>query len=196
MCSSLYMPNEKLISLYHKLEVSRLKSVKTVDTVSLDQFISTNNIGSVDFIKIDIQGAELDVFTGGRNTLRDVVGIVTEVEFITLYLGQPLFGDVCAFLTGQGFMFHKFLGLSGRALKPIVMQQNPGFACQHMWSDAVFIKNITKLDELSSEMLLKMSILNFMYGSPDVVFQCLRHYDNKNGTSIISQFMKMGSKPN
>ena len=64
---------------------------------------------SVDFIKIDIQGAELDVFKGGVDTLKDVVAIVSEVEFIPHYIDQPLFGDVCSFLTEKGFMFHKFL---------------------------------------------------------------------------------------
>lgn len=66
MCSSLYMPNEKLISMYNNMEVAMLKSVGSVDTVSLDYFVKHNGIDTVDFIKIDIQGAELDVFKGGE----------------------------------------------------------------------------------------------------------------------------------
>ena len=94
--------------LYHNLEVAELKSVTTIETLSLDWFIKEHEIRSVDFIKIDIQGAELDVFQGGINTLKQVVAIVSEVEFIRLCLDQPLLGDVCSFLTGQGMMFHKF----------------------------------------------------------------------------------------
>ena len=82
MCCSLYKPNENLISMYHNMEVAMLKSVSSIETVSLDCFVKENNIGSVDFIKIDIQGAELDVFQGGVNTLKDVVAIVSEVEFV------------------------------------------------------------------------------------------------------------------
>ena len=85
--------------------MSMLKAVSAIKTESLDYFTAKNNIGPVDFIKIDIQGAELDVFRGGVTTLRDVVAIVTEAEFICLYENQPLFGDVCAFLAEQGLSF-------------------------------------------------------------------------------------------
>ena len=98
MCSSLYEPNEKLLKLFTNFEVVHLKSVRQIETVSLDFFAKNNNIAPVDFIKIDIQGAELDVFKGAVNVLKGVVTIVSEVEFIPLYVNQPLFGDVCSYL--------------------------------------------------------------------------------------------------
>jgi FkbM family methyltransferase len=57
MCCSLYKPNEDLISLYQNLEVAYLKSETTIDTITLDDFVAENNIGPIDFIKIDVQGA-------------------------------------------------------------------------------------------------------------------------------------------
>lgn len=65
MCYSLYEPNERLLRLYQNFEVAYLKATSQVDTVSLDTFAEQNEIRSVDFVKIDIQGAELDVFQGG-----------------------------------------------------------------------------------------------------------------------------------
>src|SRR3989344_3894707 len=91
MCASLYKPNERLIGRYNGMEVAMLKSVGTIKTVSMDYFARENNIGHVDFIKIDIQGAELDVFQGGTSTLKNVLAIITEVEFIHHYENQPLF---------------------------------------------------------------------------------------------------------
>jgi FkbM family methyltransferase len=184
MCCSLYRPNEELLRMYNNLDVAMLKSVGTVKTMRLDDFVAQHDIAEVDFIKIDIQGAELDVFQSGVRTLRDVVFIVSEVEFIPLYQDQPLFGDVCAFLSKQDFMFHKFLGLAGRTVKPIVMNNDPHFPSQHMWSDAVYIKNLVHLTELPSLKLLKMGILSFLYGSPDVAFFCFKTYDVKNNTNI------------
>ena len=55
------------------VSTARLKSVSQVDTVSLDQFIADHELGPVDFIQIDIQGAALDVFEGGPYTLRGVL---------------------------------------------------------------------------------------------------------------------------
>lgn len=192
MCSSLYKPNEELINLYNNvMEAAKLKSVNYINTKSLDCFTKNNNIEVVDFIKIDIQGAELDVFMGGIDTLADVVAIVSEVEFIPIYIDQPLFGDVCAFFAEHEFMFHKFLGLCGRSLKPIVLNNNPNVGSQHIWSDAVFIRDIIKIDKLSSDQLLKMGILTFIYDSPDILFYCVRKYDEKNRTNIYQELLNL-----
>lgn len=191
MCSSLYQPDEELLRRYSNLDVAMLKSTDSVETTSLDHFIEMNKINSVDFIKIDIQGAELDVFKGGINTLKDTVFIVSEVEFIPLYIDQPLFGDVSTFLHGQKFLFHKFLGISGRSLKPVVVANDPNFPSQHMWSDAIFIKNIFKAVEISSEKLLKMGVLSYMYGSPDVAFYCMKKFDDINQTNIHQELLNL-----
>ncbi len=193
MCASLYKPNERLIEKYNGMEVAMLKDICTIRTVSMDHFAAENNIGPVDFIKIDIQGAELDVFQGGTTTLKDVVAIVTEVEFVHHYENQPLFGDVCGFLAKSGLSFHKFLGLSGRSLKPIVVNNDPYFATQHMWTDAMFIKDITKLDAFSSDQLLRLAVFTFIYGSPDVSIYCLTEYDRRQGTDIIRELQLANS---
>lgn len=194
MCSSLYKPNEELLGKYNNLEVAMLKAVSSMNTVSLDYFTKENDFESVDFIKIDIQGAELDVFQGGIETLKEVVAIVSEVEFIPLYADQPLFGDVCSFLAENDIMFHKFLGMAGRALKPIVINNNPNLSSQHMWSDAVFIKDIFKIPHLSSLKLLKLGLIAFIYGSFDVTFHCFKCYDDNNGTNIHQELLDLGNK--
>jgi len=191
MCCSLYKPNEDLMQKYNYLEVAMLKSVDTINTITLDTFIKDKDFDSVDFIKIDIQGAELDVFQGGLKTLSDTVFIVSEVEFIPLYLDQPLFGDVCKFLTSIGLMFHKFLGIAGRTLRPIIMNDNLGFASQHMWSDAIFIKDIQKLSDISPEKTLKMGILAYIYGSPDLTYFCFERYDEQHNTNLHQQILKI-----
>lgn len=191
MCSSLYEPNEKLLKLFTNFEVVHLKSVSQIETVSLDFFTKENNIAPIDFIKIDIQGAELDVFKGAVNVLKDVVTIVSEVEFIPLYVNQPLFGDVCSYLSKQDLMFHKFLGLAGRTLSPITIDNNPNLATQHCWSDAVFIRDIFKVPDLTSDQLLKLSMLAFLYGSPDLTFHALQHFDKLMGTKSSASFLNL-----
>lgn len=189
MCASLYKPNERLIERYNNMEVAMLKSVTTIKTVSLDYFARENNVGPIDFIKIDIQGAELDVFQGGTLTLKNVVAIVCEVEFVHHYENQPLFGDVSSFLAEQGLAFHKFLGLAGRSLKPVVLNNDPNFAIQHIWSDAFFLKDLMHLDAFSPEQLLKLAVLAFMYGSPDVSVFCFTEYDKRQGTTITQELV-------
>lgn len=184
MCTSLYPPDERLADLYGKFDVMRLKNVSEVTTTSLDRFARDHALGPVDFIKIDVQGAALEIFQGGAETLRDVLLIVTEVEFIPLYHGQPLFGAVDAWLRGRGLFFHKFLGMAGRVMKPLTLHGSTVFPAQCMWSDAVFVREMLELAGLSKEQLLKLAVLLDIYDSKDVALHVLRRYDAQEGDDI------------
>lgn len=190
MCCSLYKPNEPLISLYNNFEVAYLKQESEINTISLDEFTESQNIEEVDFIKIDIQGAELEVFMGGTKTLKDALAIVCEVEFIPHYLSQPLFGDVCDFLLQYDLMFHKFLNICGRALKPIVFNNDPNAPSQHIWSDAMYIRHVQRIHCLTDKQLLKLSVLAATYGSYDLTYYCLEKYDTRRGTSLATNFLR------
>ena len=185
--------NENIIVWYNGTKIKyyhRYEQVTTeVETISLDYFVDQNKIGAIDFIKIDVQGAELDIFKGGKKTLENVLKIICEVEFIPHYENQPLFGGVCNYLDKYDLMFNKFLALSGRALKPIMLNNNPNLASQHIWTDAIFIHHVQKIQNLSDEKLLKLSLLACVYQSLDLTFYCLSHFDKRNATSFGKDWM-------
>jgi len=52
-----------------------------VSVRSLDEYLSERNIGSVDMIKIDVQGAEMAVLSGMRKTLSSNPNIILFTEF-------------------------------------------------------------------------------------------------------------------
>ena len=84
----------------------------TVPCITLQDWAKENSIEEIDVIWIDIQGAELMAFQGMRDLLKTVKVFHTEVEFFPLYIGQPLFPEVDAFLKSQGFEFINFEGRS------------------------------------------------------------------------------------
>jgi FkbM family methyltransferase len=190
MCSSLYEPNEPLLSLYNNFEVAYLRRKTEIDTISLDYFAQTSGISAVDFIKMDIQGAELDVLQGGTKVLKSVLALVCEVEFIPHYVNQPLFGDVCSFLDQRQLMFHRFLGLGGRALHPITLNDDINFASQHIWSDAMYIRHVQVIPEMDPTQLLKLSVLAALYGSFDLSYYCLSYFDKRAGTNLAADFIE------
>ena len=145
----------------------------------------------MDFIKIDIQGAELDVFKGGKKTLEKTLMIVSEVEWIEQYINQPLFGDVSSFLRKEDFMLHKFLGYGTRALKPIILNQNKNFGTQFLWSDALFIRNIMNVSKFNNEQLIKSAVLSYIYKSPDLTYFYLTKFDEKNNSSFCDLFKEV-----
>jgi len=85
----------------------------TVPCITIQDWAKENDIKEIDVIWIDIQGAELMAFQGMGDLLKTVKVIHTEVEFFPLYIGQPLFPEVDAFLKSQGFEFINFEGHSG-----------------------------------------------------------------------------------
>ena len=186
MCTSLYRPNEKLMQEFNNLEFAHLRSTEEVETVSLDELASEGLFDRIDFVKIDIQGAERDAFRGASKTLRSTVAIVTEVEFFHHYEDQPLFGDVDQELRSQGFMLHKFIGLAGRTLRPVVIDNNPNHASWHLWSDAMYVTNLVKWPNMEAPALARLAILAFIYNSPDITFRCLQLCDQKYGTYLAT----------
>jgi FkbM family methyltransferase len=56
------------------------------------------------FIKVDVQGYELEVLRGAELALRDTIALESELSFVELYEGQPLFADVVLWLREAGFV--------------------------------------------------------------------------------------------
>jgi len=190
LCSSLYAPNEELIRQYCHMDAALPVSTTVIDTVSLDAFAREQGIDDIDFIKIDVQGAELEVFEGGLTLLGGVVMIVTEVEFVPQYVDQPLFGDVSAFLAKHDLMFQAFLSFGRRSLNPFVVN-DPNKGAHFVWADALFIRNLLRLSGLSDQKLAVMALLATLYGSEDLAYRCLYLIDSRRGTDVSQRFVEM-----
>ena len=80
----------------------------TVEAVTLSDFFRQHDIRTVDLLWMDIQGAELMALEGAGDRLEDVKLIHTEVEFVEIYAGQPLFPRVKEWLETRGFAFLGF----------------------------------------------------------------------------------------
>jgi 2-O-methyltransferase len=59
-----------------------------VPTITLDTWCDTNAVTDIDFLWMDVQGAELDVFRGARRVLARTRYIYTEYNNAELYEGQ------------------------------------------------------------------------------------------------------------
>jgi FkbM family methyltransferase len=83
---------------------SHSKSTISVEVKTLDSFgYDVEHIGLASWLKIDVQGYELEVLKGSLRTLRNVIGIQIELSTVELYAGQPLFNEIVAFLLSLNF---------------------------------------------------------------------------------------------
>jgi len=131
------------------------------------------------------------VLKGAEKVLESVVAIQTEVEFVPIYRGQPLFAEVDQFLRRHGFMFHRFLKLTGRALQSVdAKHDTDAERRQVLWSDAVYVRDISTWNHLSDESVLKLAmILHEVYGSFDSSATLLQIYDQKTGSALWKAYL-------
>jgi FkbM family methyltransferase len=103
-CSSLYPPLVALPDERPELACIRPDGVASVMLTTLDRWLDDGPVDNVHVLKLDVQGAELDVLEGAEQALRTVRLLEIEVELNPMYDGQPLFGDVDRFLRARGFV--------------------------------------------------------------------------------------------
>ena len=186
---SLYPPNSRLLEKFQNLaEVVTPVATHAVNTTRLDDIAEIND---VDFFKIDVQGSELTVFENASRALSSAVLIQTEVEFVELYQGQPMFADVDTFLRAHGFQFHTLNGFSGRAFKPLVANGDVNSAFrQALWSDAIYARDWMHLEDLPEAKLRNYAILaHDVLRSYDLAHLVLAALDGKTGGRRAADYL-------
>jgi FkbM family methyltransferase len=145
MCSSLYPPNEALLQRFPRLPaLASLDFTIEVETTTLDTICQTKEIEAIDYLQIDVQGADLQVLEGAVALLdRSVLAIQIEVEFSPLYADQPLFADIDTFLRAQGFVFFGFHPINPEPRSHLVSFLRPG---QLLWSNALYLRDPLKAE--------------------------------------------------
>lgn len=98
--SSSLLPPDKTLEAFEWLE---FKEKITVPTERLDNIIKQGSIDHIDFIHMDVQGAELMVLDGSGEHLKNIRNIWLEVESVPLYKDQPIKSDVEKYLSERGF---------------------------------------------------------------------------------------------
>jgi FkbM family methyltransferase len=102
--SSLLPPNDPVILEYSGRSYAGVRRVIQVDCMSLNDFLIENRRPMPVLLKMDTQGTELEILSSLTPAqLGGVDCVEMEVEFLELYKGQPTFGDVHAYMQGQGF---------------------------------------------------------------------------------------------
>ena len=91
----------------HKKHLGSLQTIKKDSYISLNKFINLEKIKKIDFIKLDVDGHELDVLKSGEKFLKKKKPIIF-IE-IAPYL-YPEFGYACSelieYICGLGYTFY------------------------------------------------------------------------------------------
>jgi FkbM family methyltransferase len=78
-------------------------------TTTLDETIGTTKINE-GLLKLDVQGAELDILKGAKRTLESIEAVYLECSLVNYNLGAPLIEDVISYMRKQGFTPYRIGG--------------------------------------------------------------------------------------
>lgn len=134
--SSLYKPG-KTKEVHPWLEFN--ESI-TIQTETLENFCKDHRIKSIDFIHMDVQGAELMVLEGAHKMISNINSVWLEVEKIELYEKQALKKDIEDFFIKNNFtcLLNKMNHIAG----------------DQLWVKESYFNN---LDEETKSLLYKIS---------------------------------------
>jgi len=102
-CTSLLEPNLKRMQRWPIRNC--FETIKTIEisAVTLSQALSDAGIDKVDFLKVDVQGAEGEVLAGAGKYLDQLLGIELETHMVPLYKGERVFADLTGALDKWNF---------------------------------------------------------------------------------------------
>ncbi|WP_448208336.1 FkbM family methyltransferase [Azospirillum sp. sgz302134] len=182
--SSLLEANLPYLGQFYALaDMCRPVERQTVETTRLDDIAE---VGACDYLKIDVQGGELDVLLGAERLLDRILFVHSEVEFEPVYKDQPLFPDIHRFLRDRGFELldlTKF-GHSGYAALPGQQSRS-----KLLWADAIYVKTTDRLAAQGGGALLKAAyIAHTNYGMYDFAAHLIARHDRDAGTDLLQDY--------
>ena len=122
--SSMYEPNKKSLTIYgfkekdfHLFDVSKTEMVEC-DTLSSS--LKELNINTLDYLKIDTQGAELEILKG-LESYRPLI-IKCEVQIFPMYKNVPRWTEITDYLYKLGYMLSDWKEIGSHATRtPVEM---------------------------------------------------------------------------
>jgi FkbM family methyltransferase len=162
-------------------------------TKRLDDF---ETIRQIDFLKIDIQGGELEVFENATRLMRTVCMVQTEIALMSFYDGQPSFADIQRELERSGLIAFSFSTINRRRIfskfgSQLGLKVRP---TQVLDLDVIFIRNPTELHKSETEQIKQLAVLAFsVLGANDLVFKCLDILDERGSIELdeIKSFFQL-----
>lgn len=102
---------------------------------TIDNLVKTEGYLAPNFIKLDVQGAELDVLMGGKKSLLGLSGLILECPIVHYNWGSPTTSDYLEFMFENGFI--PFYLTEVHRVQDIVVQIDLGFLREDIFDSSV-----------------------------------------------------------
>lgn len=96
--NSYYRENEKINPV-----ASELYKPVPMKMITLDSVVAVKNFPLPDLVKIDVQGADMDVLIGGKETIKHCQHLIIELQHVEYNVGAPNNHEVIEYIQSLGF---------------------------------------------------------------------------------------------
>ena len=198
--SSVYFPNEKFLKHFGPLNIQGYGVQRKVpmEVARLDEVLSGSEARAVDFIKIDVEGAALEILRGAEGVFKEgtVTGLRIEAEFNPKYSGQHLFSEVDEWLRPFDYQLFDFKTCRWKRKTGF---QTGGTSGQPVHGDFIYFMDFDaffrKIERLSikerSSKTTKFLIFLCLYGIYDAALELI---DEASKREILSREEAEGLK--
>lgn len=100
---------------------------RAVEMVRLDDVVKDRGLSGPYVVKADVEGAELEVLSGGLGVLAETELVLLEVSLFELVTGAPQFHDVVAWMHEHGFVVADIYNGHNRLLDGALAQFDVAF---------------------------------------------------------------------
>jgi FkbM family methyltransferase len=100
----------------------QVEAVRSYPMQTIDEVVKLNEMVRPNFLKLDVQGYELEVLKGAARTLQHVSAVLVEVNLIDIHKDSPLLDELVAFMRDKGLVTYDICGLTRRPLDQALWQ--------------------------------------------------------------------------
>lgn len=210
--SSLLSPDPEITERFgERADYFDVARTATIDTAPLDRVIVDHGLTDIVYMKIDVEGFELEILKGAERLLgSDLLALRAEVAFLPCRIGQPDFGELATYLKSFHLIPMGFLYLANwRSLTTVKYPRKIGGPIpfsrgQTVHGDVLFLRDPSTLDDGSDRAIdakLRLACLALLYDYVDVAYDVFRQpavsarlqnvigSDGLNALSKASQFL-------
>lgn len=198
--TSLLTPDPAAYAFLTPFGEAPFSPVETIDLeIATRRLDEVDELPAVDFLKIDIQGAELMVLQNGRAKLADCAVVQIEMSFFALYRDQPLFGDVDAELRRLGLVVHGVAELKRYPVAPYRGDDIWHGLNQLVEVDMVYVRDPKNPAALTRDHLRRIALaVDACYGSFDLAARCLAELERRGDCApgtVARYLASLASRP-
>ena len=169
-CSSIFEPNLRWLARFPDAERFTTSKHLPIELSTLDSELAALGVTQCDFLKLDVQGYELEVLAGATRTITQCLAVEAETSFNEIYQGQPLFGQIDSSLRTHGLALIDLERVWWRRAgvpRPISTRG------QIIWANALYLQDPWSSGDFSREKLVKTAIILCGYRLFDIVHELL-----------------------